>query len=89
MKKVLILTTDDFINPEQIQQPFYKWEFKNGRKMSEFEAEIDVLILNGQYILNRFGATNKPATLEELIKTTYSQQVEQFAKESEVEKWTC
>lgn len=67
MKKVLILTTEDFINPDQMQQPFYTWEFKNGRKMSEFEHDIDVLILNGQYILNRFGEINKPATLEELI----------------------
>lgn len=72
MKKVLILTTEDFINPEQMQQPFYLWEFKNGRKMCEFEYEIDVLILNGQYILNRFGEINKNATLEELIKPTYS-----------------
>lgn len=70
MKKILTITTEDFIDPNQMQQPFYCWEFRNGTKMAELEPYIDVLILNGVYVLNRFGKVNCQAELTDLIDTS-------------------
>jgi|GEM_PF-2807223 hypothetical protein len=62
MKKILVLTTDDFSNPEEVQQQFFKGKLKHGDLMKE-ERECTHIIFNGKYIKNRTGNLDEKPSL--------------------------
>lgn len=67
MKKILVLTTHDLINPEAVDQHFSKWELKNAN-IQIIEQSYDVIIMNGEYIKNRFGNIQDKPNINTLLE---------------------
>ncbi|WP_288064813.1 hypothetical protein [Rodentibacter caecimuris] len=67
MKKILVLTTHDLINPEAVDQHFSKWELKNAN-IQIIEQSYDIIIMNGEYIKNRFGNIQDKPDINTLLE---------------------
>lgn len=66
MIRILILTSDDFIDPPPDNQ--WKWtaKLKDGRTLHDVCLEPDIVVYNGNVALNRYGDINVPFSLDML-----------------------
>lgn len=66
MKKIIILTQNDFTDPQTADQCVFKANLKNGR-ISQIEQEFDVIVYEGKTIKNRFGNIADEIDLNKLL----------------------
>ncbi|QNS14521.1 hypothetical protein [Mannheimia bovis] len=66
MKKIIILTKNDFTDPQTADQCIFKASLKN-ESISQIEQEFDVIVYEGKTIRNRFGNTSDKPDLNKLL----------------------
>lgn len=66
MKKIIILTKEDFTDPKTAEQCLFKADLKHG-SITQIEQDFDVIIYEGKVITNRFGNTTDKIDLNKLL----------------------
>ncbi|NBI12542.1 hypothetical protein GVX81_02665 [[Haemophilus] felis] len=64
MIRILMLTSEDFIDPPPANQ--WKWaaKLKSGRDLQVLCQDAEIVVYNGNVALNRYGEINVPFSLD-------------------------